>query len=154
LVDAVAAALELGWVKPNGRLANGSDFTLAGSVKLSQTDIRELQLAKGAIAAGLELLLRQWGAMKADLSRVYLAGAFGNYINHASARRIGLLDFPPELVQPAGNTALLGAKMALFSLHERDPDYSNLRRSICHVSLHEDPEFQETYVEQMTFPGS
>jgi uncharacterized 2Fe-2S/4Fe-4S cluster protein (DUF4445 family) len=154
LVDAVAAGLELGWVKPNGRLASGSDFTLAGSVKLSQTDIRELQLAKGAIAAGLELLLRQWGATKADLSRVYLAGAFGNYINHASARRIGLLDFPPERVQPAGNTALLGAKMALFSLHEQDPDYSDLRRSISHVSLHEAPEFQETYVEQMTFPAS
>lgn len=152
LVDAVAAALELGWMKPSGRLANGSDFTLAGRVKISQTDIRELQLAKGAIAAGLEVLLRQWGAAKEDLSRVYLAGAFGNYINHASARRIGLLDFPPEQVQPAGNTALLGAKLALFSLHERAGEYRELRKKTRHVSLHEDPQFQETYVEQMTFP--
>lgn len=154
LVDAVASALDLAWVKPNGRVANGSDFTLAGPVRLSQTDIRELQLAKGAIAAGLALLLQQWGATKPDLSRVYLAGAFGNYINHASARRIGLLDFPQETVQPAGNTALLGAKLALFGLQEHDADYSDLRRKISHVSLHEHPEFQETYVEQMTFPES
>ncbi|MCW5553932.1 MAG: DUF4445 domain-containing protein [Verrucomicrobiae bacterium] len=152
LVDTVAGALELGWVKPNGRLANGSDFTLAGPVKVSQTDIRELQLAKGAIAAGLEVLLRQWGATKADLTRVYLAGAFGNYINLTSARRIGLLDFPADNIQPAGNTALLGAKLALFGLREHDADYPDLRRKISHVSLHEDPHFQKTYVEQMTFP--
>jgi len=152
LVDAVASALELGWVKPNGRLANGSDLTLAGPVKLSQTDIRELQLAKGAIAAGFELLLRQWGATKADLSRVYLAGAFGNYINHASARRIGLLDFPPEQVQPAGNTALLGAKLALFSQHEEESEFKDLRGHIRHVSLHEDPQFHETFVAEMIFP--
>lgn len=154
LVDAVAAALELGWVKPNGRLANGSDFNLAGPVKLSQTDIRELQLAKGAIAAGLEVLLKQWGATKADLSRVYLAGAFGNYINHTSARRIGLLDFSPEKVQPAGNTALLGAKLALFNSQADDAQFRELRRKTRHVSLHEDPEFQQTYVEQMAFPAT
>ena len=154
LVDAVASALELGWVKPNGRLNDGNDFTLAGAVKISQTDIRELQLAKGAIAAGLGLLLRQWGATKADLTRVYLAGAFGNYINHASARRIGLLDLPPEKVQPAGNTALLGAKLALFSLQTGEAQYREFREKIRHVSLHEDPQFHETYVEQMAFPKS
>lgn len=152
LVDAVTAALELGWVKPNGRLTTGNDFTLAGPVRISQTDVRELQLAKGAIAAGLELLLRQWGARKADVARVYLAGAFGNYINHASARRIGLLDFPADVVQPAGNTALLGAKLALFNLQQDEAEYRELRKTIRHVSLHEDPEFQQTYVEQMTFP--
>jgi uncharacterized 2Fe-2S/4Fe-4S cluster protein (DUF4445 family) len=154
LVDAVASALELGWVKPNGRLANGQELMLAAPVRISQTDIRELQLAKGAIAAGLELLLRQWGATKEDLSRLYLAGAFGNYINHASARRIGLLDFPPAKVQPVGNTALLGAKLALFSLPERDAEYRELRAKLHHVSLHEDPHFHETYVEEMTFPDS
>jgi uncharacterized 2Fe-2S/4Fe-4S cluster protein (DUF4445 family) len=152
LVDAVASALELGWVKPNGRLANGQELLLAAPVKISQTDIRELQLAKGAIAAGLELLLRQWGATKADLSGVYLAGAFGNYINLASARRIGLLDFAPEEIRPAGNTALLGAKLALFGLHAQEADYPELLRKITHVSLHEDPHFHETYVGEMTFP--
>jgi uncharacterized 2Fe-2S/4Fe-4S cluster protein (DUF4445 family) len=148
LVDAVASALDLGWVKPSGRLNSGNDFTLAGPVKISQTDIRELQLAKGAIAAGLELLLRQWGATKDDLSHVYLAGAFGNYINHASARRIGLLDFPPEKVQPVGNTALLGAKLALFSLLS-GCEYRELRAKLRRL-VARDQHFHETYVE-MTF---
>jgi uncharacterized 2Fe-2S/4Fe-4S cluster protein (DUF4445 family) len=153
LVDAVASALELGWMKTNGRLTIGEELSIAPPVKISQTDIRELQLAKGAIAAGLELLLRQWGATKADLACVHLAGAFGNYINHASARRIGLLDFPPEQIRPAGNTALLGAKLALFELHAQEADYPELLARISHVSLHEDPCFHETYVEQMSFPG-
>ena len=53
---------------------------MSASVRISPTDIRELQPAEGAIVAGVDLLLRQWGATKADLSSVYLAGAFGNYI--------------------------------------------------------------------------
>ena len=62
LVDAVAAGLELGWISPKGRLANGDSLALAGPVSLNQWDVRELQLAKGAIAAGLRILLEQWGA--------------------------------------------------------------------------------------------
>ena len=60
------------------------------------------------------------------LAQVFLAGAFGNYINHTSARRIGLLDFPAEKVRPAGNTALLGAKLALFSLPEHHGAYPQI----------------------------
>ena len=152
LVDAVAAGLDLGLVKPNGRFAQGDSLALAPPVELNQWDIRELQLAKGAIAAGLRILLEQWGATKADVTQVFLAGAFGNYINQASARRIGLLDFPSEKIQPAGNTALLGAKLALFSLQEHNGAYPEVLQKVKHVSLHEDPCFQETYVEEMTFP--
>ena len=153
LVDAVAAGLELGWISPTGRLTRGDSLALAGPVSLNQRDIRELQLAKGAIAAGLRILLEQWGATKADLSQVFLAGAFGNYINHASARRIGLLDFTADRVRPAGNTALLGAKLALFSLPEHDPVYAEMRAKVRHVSLNEDTRFQETFVEEMAFPA-
>ena len=152
LVDAVAAGLDLGRVKPNGRFAQGDSLVLAPPVWLNQWDIRELQLAKGAIAAGLRILLEQWGATKGDVSQVFLAGAFGNYINQASARRIGLLDFPSEKIQPAGNTALLGAKLALFSIQDHNGTYPEVLRKVKHVSLHEDPRFQETYVEEMTFP--
>ena len=94
LVDAVASSLELGWIKPSGRLAQGNSLVLSPPVTLSQADIRELQLAKGAIAAGVRMLVKTWGATPVDVERVYLAGAFGNYINRASARRIGLIDFP------------------------------------------------------------
>jgi uncharacterized 2Fe-2S/4Fe-4S cluster protein (DUF4445 family) len=152
LVDAVAAGLDLAWIRPNGRLVCGDSMPLLAPVELSPWDVRELQLAKGAIAAGLRILLEQLGATKADLQRVFLAGAFGNYINQASARRIGLIDFDGERVSPAGNTALLGAKIALFELPEQGGRYLELRRKMRHVSLKEDPRFQEAYVEEMGFP--
>jgi uncharacterized 2Fe-2S/4Fe-4S cluster protein (DUF4445 family) len=83
---------------------------------------------------------------------LYLAGAFGNYINRASAQRIGLLDFPPEKVEAAGNTALLGAKLALFSLDGEDATYVQVRNKIEHVALNADPHFEEIFVEQLAFP--
>ncbi|MBI5386263.1 MAG: DUF4445 domain-containing protein [Verrucomicrobia bacterium] len=154
LVDAVAAGLDLGWIRPNGRLANGDSLLLTDPVRLTQTDVRELQLAKGAIAAGVRVLVRTWGAQLEDIQRVSLAGAFGNYINRQSARRIGLIGFPLERVEPAGNTALLGAKLALFCLHESDGSYVEVLAKTRHITLHEDPEFQDTYVEEMLFPAT
>lgn len=153
LVDAVAASLELNWIKPNGRLANGESLPLADRVSLTQWDIRELQLAKGAIAAGVELLLQLWPATRADVKVLHLAGAFGNYISQNSARRIGLLNFSPGQISAAGNTALLGAKLALFSANEHGKAFPELLRKVKHVSLHEDPRFQETYAEHMGFPA-
>jgi uncharacterized 2Fe-2S/4Fe-4S cluster protein (DUF4445 family) len=154
LVDAVAAGLELKLVLPSGRLASGDALKLAAPVVLTQRDIRELQLAKGAIAAGLRLLVQQWGAGLDDLSRLHLAGAFGNYIRYPSARRIGLLDLPQEKVQAAGNTALLGAKLALFDLARHHGAYPEIVSKIRHLPLHEDAGFQDTFVEQMSFPGA
>jgi uncharacterized 2Fe-2S/4Fe-4S cluster protein (DUF4445 family) len=153
LVDAVAAALDLGWLHATGRLVGRTAISLCPPVTLTQRDVRELQLAKGAIAAGLRLLLQQSGASRGDLARIYLAGAFGNYINYASARRIGLLDFPLETIRPAGNTALLGAKLALFSPPAHNGAYSELAAKIRHVSLHEDARFQDAYVQEMAFPA-
>jgi uncharacterized 2Fe-2S/4Fe-4S cluster protein (DUF4445 family) len=152
LVDATAAALALRLINANGRLAQTDSLVLSPPVSLNQWDIRELQLAKGAIAAGVKLLLKQWGADQANLKAVFLAGAFGNYINYASARRIGLFDFDPEIVKPAGNTALLGAKMALFELDQHGGAYSEVLRKTQHVSLKEDPAFHEVFVEEMGFP--
>jgi uncharacterized 2Fe-2S/4Fe-4S cluster protein (DUF4445 family) len=152
LVDAVAAGLELGRIAPSGRLGGADTFPLLGPIALTQRDIRELQLAKAAIAAGLQILLQRWGAKPYDLSRIYLAGAFGNYINRTSARRIGLFPLPPAQVHPAGNTALLGAKIALFDLHQADAHYSSLLRCIQHVSLNEDSRFQDLFVQELPFP--
>lgn len=152
LVDAVAAGLELQLIRPTGRFSDGShSLPLAGEVALSQTDIRQLQLAKGAIAAGVRILLQRKAVAMHDVRRVYLAGAFGNYVDRHSARRIGLLGFDPDVVQPVGNTALLGAKMALFA--PDDEDYSSIRQLCEHVSLNEDPAFQDIYVEEMSFPA-
>ena len=152
LVDAVACGLEIGAIKPNGRFADKAElWTLTPPVTLSQTDVRQLQLAKGAIAAGMRILLEQLGEKPENLTKLYLAGAFGNYINRASAQRIGLLDFPVELVQPAGNTALLGAKMALFAPDEHDL-YARIRSRMRHVGLNEDQRFMDVFVDEMSFP--
>ena len=152
LVAAAAAALDLGLIRPDGRLADGGvDLPLAPPVKLTQKDIRELQLAKGAIAAGLTLLLRQWGAEPSDLEALHLAGAFGNYINLPSAHRIGLFDCPPDKVRAGGNTALLGTKMALFG-DDEETDYRALRQRVTHVPLAADPQFQAVFVKAVGFP--
>jgi uncharacterized 2Fe-2S/4Fe-4S cluster protein (DUF4445 family) len=150
LVDAAAAGLDLGIIQPGGRLTAGAEWTVCAPVSLVQNDIRELQLAKGAIAAAVRLLLQNRGAARSDIEKVYLAGAFGNYVSRASARRIGLIDFGEPRVCPAGNTALLGAKVALFA---PDQEFGPLLRRIRHVPLAADPEFQDIFVECMSFPG-
>jgi uncharacterized 2Fe-2S/4Fe-4S cluster protein (DUF4445 family) len=148
LVDAVAAGLELGLIRPNGRL-DDAPWVLLPPVGLTQRDIRELQLAKGAVAAGIRILLRHLGLEPGQVTRVYLAGAFGNAVSSASARRIGLIDFSETIVQPAGNTALLGAKMALFS---GEAGFEEIRSRMRHISLASDPDFQDIYAEEMLFP--
>ena len=148
LVDAVAAGLESGAILPSGRLANGArEFPVMESVIVSQADIRELQLAKGAIAAGVRILLGHWGASMQDVRAVYLAGAFGNYVRVESAARIGLLEMARERVVSAGNTALRGAKLMLLS-------ENGLMPKIEHVSLAADAGFQDTFVDCMGFPDA
>lgn len=142
LVDAVAAALELSLVMPNGRMANGSKtLPLMGNVSLAQSDIRELQLAKGAMAAGLRML----GGQVRHLS---LAGAFGNYIRQASAKAIGLLPDDVE-VEPVGNSALRGARMLLLAPHRREARLGGILAMCSHVELAADAEFQDIYAESM-----
>ena len=154
LVDAVSAGLELGIIQPNGRLPNGAgEFELQPPVSLTQADVRELQLAKGAIAAGLQILLEKIGAQLKDLHAFHLAGAFGNYVNRRSARHIGLLQVDLDRIRPAGNTALRGAKMALLSKTVFHQTLQELRYRIRHVSLGADPRFQELFVENMNFPA-
>ncbi len=153
LVDAVAAGLELGWIEPSGRFANGRKILqLDGPVHLTQGDIRQLQLAKGAIAAGLKILMNRLGVAPASGLQVNLAGAFGNYVNRDSARRTGLLEFPDESVEPVGNTALLGAKLALFASESETREISQLSARIENVSLAADSTFHRVFIDEMRFP--
>jgi uncharacterized 2Fe-2S/4Fe-4S cluster protein (DUF4445 family) len=146
LVDAVAAGLRSGAILANGRVADGSKvFPVAAPVVLYQSDIRELQLAKGAIAAGFRLLLKRLGATMGDLHAIHLAGAFGNYVQIESAIRIGLLEAPHALIHAAGNTALRGAKMLLVGGEPELPP-------IEHVSLAADAGFEGEFAACMAFP--
>ncbi len=152
LVDAAAAALELGWIAASGRLSAGrSSLPLAGPVALSQADIRELQLAKGAVAAGLALLL---DGRKVASARIHLAGAFGNYIRGQSARGIGLLPSWADHPSAAGNTALRGARMLLLAGSRRQPILDGILAAAEHVELASDTRFQDCFAEHMRFPGS
>jgi uncharacterized 2Fe-2S/4Fe-4S cluster protein (DUF4445 family) len=148
IVDAVAAGLQLGYILANGRINGGaSELALEQPVALTQADIRELQLAKAAIAAGLHILIRQWGADIQSLNTIYLAGAFGNYLNIESARSIGLIGAESSLIQGVGNTSLRGARMALLRPTGRASWITNARARIEHVSLAEDPLFHQTFVD-------
>ena len=153
LVDAVAVALDLGLLLPDGRIPNNSRaVTILSPVRLYQKDIRELQLAKAAIAAGLAILLKRLGRRVDEIDRLYLAGAFGNYVSRSSAARIGLIKVPVSRVRPAGNTSLRGAKLALFEEDWPDREFSDLRGRIEHVSLVSDTQFQDLFVDSMGFP--
>ena len=147
LVDAVAAGLRSGAILGSGRIADGTKrLPIAGPVVLHQRDVRELQLAKGAIAAGFRLLLRYIDADYGSLKSIHLAGAFGNYVRIESAIRIGLIEAPHAMVHAAGNTALRGAKMLLLSNEE--PALPEIR----HLSLAADRDFESEFVSCMAFP--
>ena len=122
-----------------------------GDVVLTQRDIRELQLAKGAIRTAIDLLLEQAGVDRDELDEFYLAGGFGNYIDKSNAMRLGLIpELPPEKLRFVGNGALVGARLALVS--------QTLRRRAAHVALQAEhlqiadtPDFQLRFGESMLF---
>lgn len=95
LLDLIAAALDAGLLDKSGYLEGGS-CSLSGAVTLAQKDVREVQLAKAAIRAGIELLAQKMGIRVEEIEEVLLAGAFGSYMNPASACRIGMI--PPQLL--------------------------------------------------------
>ncbi|MCK6553823.1 ASKHA domain-containing protein [Candidatus Binatia bacterium] len=151
VVDAVTGALALGWIDGSGRLAGGrGSIPLASDVALSQTDVRELQLAKGAVAAGLQLLL---GDRVLRTDRVFLAGAFGNYVRAESARRIGLLPAWATAPVAAGNAALRGARMLLLAPSRRQQLLDRIAADVRHLELAADPRFEDAFVEAMRLKG-
>jgi uncharacterized 2Fe-2S/4Fe-4S cluster protein (DUF4445 family) len=122
-------------------------------VRVTQRDVRELQLAKGAIRAGIEILMKELGVTPADVQRVYLAGAFGNYVRPESALAIGLIPhFPQAEIIPVGNAAGSGAKMALLSRSSRELA-SMLVHRVEYLELSGRPDFQEEFSEAMLFDG-
>ena len=178
LIDAIAALLQCGALLPSGRLLTKEEaadlppciaaritevdsapaFRLAEGadgvpILLTQQDIREVQLAKGAILAGIRTLLHELGISEDELDSVLLAGAFGNYIRRESALAIGLLPtVPVEKIIPIGNAAGAGASMALLSLPQRQRA-DRLSRMVRHVELSIHPVFQDLYIDAMQFGG-
>ena len=115
-----------------------------------EQDIRELQMAKAAIRAGIEILFLHAGLHYKDIANVFLAGAFGYYLNSQKAAAIGLL--PEALASKtiaSGNTSLQGA---LSYLQTKDTEQlQKLKDAAIPVSLAEDHRFQELYLDYMAF---
>ena len=181
LLDAIAELLNVGLIDNTGRLLTGNDipetvppalckriitidnnpaFVLAHAEKtkhgkpvlLTQRDIRETQLGKAAIHAGIIMLINQMKINAKDIDRLYLAGAFGNYIRPESALRIGMLpDIPLQKIHPIGNAAGAGAREVLLSQAARQ-HAEDLARNIQYVELAGRPEFQNIYSDCMFFP--
>ncbi|MFC1538001.1 ASKHA domain-containing protein [Candidatus Latescibacterota bacterium] len=121
-------------------------------IVLTQKDIRQIQLAKGAIRSGINLILKKSGLNADELEEILLAGAFGNYIKKSSAQRIGLLpDIPQERIRFIGNAASTGAKMALLSQSVRE-DADHIGREANHIELAVLPEFMNEFTNNMIFP--
>jgi len=183
LIDVAAELLRHGLLSPEGRLRTPDQlpddvlpdlvqrlilhegqlaFRLAPEMEtghgkpivLTQRDLRELQLASGAIRAGTTILLRRAGLKPSDLQGVLIGGGFGNFIRRSNAQRIGLL--PPKVDRPRiryqGNTSLAGARLVALSQQARTLAEELACRTE-HVDLSCDADFQTAFAEAMIFPG-
>ncbi len=134
-------------------LARPGEAGAAQEIILTQDDIRQVQLCKGAIASGVVMLQRVAGIPDGQISELMLAGGFGNYLSIKSALRIGIIPpaLPERKIRYVGNAAALGAQLALVSEAERQRA-EQIARRIEHVSLAAHPDFQDIFVECMNFP--
>lgn len=157
LIDAVAVLLELGILNARGRILSKKEqegqrvVYLTDPVFLTQDDIRQVQLAKGSIRAGIELMANEMGITVADISCCLLAGAFGTYLKPESACRIGLL--PPELagkIRSVGNGALKGAQQ-MAAAPELLLTADQIVKESQYLELASLPEFPKTFAKAMRF---
>ncbi len=157
-----------GWIPPverlQGKLApkllerigsgphNQRRFTIADQIVMTQGDVRELQLACGAISSGIKILLQKLGRTPEQIGRVLLAGAFGNFMNPASALAVGMIrDVDLDIIEPVGNAAGAGARLALVDnrLFERA---CRIARKMEFVELGAEPDWNDQFADSMFLP--
>lgn len=151
LVDAVKCLLDTEILDETGYLED-DPAQISGKVVLTQEDIRMVQLAKSAIHAGINTMMKTKGITSDEVSKLLLAGGFGSYLNTENAGRIGLL--PMELVTKTeilGNAALSGAAMILLNKDAREKALEYAKKAEI-ITLSSNPIFTEEYMEQMFFP--
>lgn len=172
IIDAVALMLETGLVDKSGRVRRAGDLDpgtsrgigryvveedgapalrLSPGIAVTQKDVRSLQLAKAAVSAGIQTLLEHMGLGVSDVARLDVAGGFGEYLDLASAARVGL--FPAELADRArsvGNTSIEGASAVMFSEAAHDALVRTME-SCDYVELSTEPGFDARYIGAMAF---
>ncbi len=167
ILDAVAELLRAGWMNERGRLMQGprvrqgtdglevvlvrSEEQGSRDIVLSQKDLRELQLAKGAIRAGIDILLEDMAVAPAEVDEVILAGAFGTYLDPVNAVRVGVLPHVPvSRIRQVGNAAGVGAKQILISRAART-EAARLAKRTGYLELTLHPEFQDRFARAMLY---
>lgn len=179
IIDAVGEMIRVGIVDKSGRLLSreklvkkglgenilrhvkegekANDFVLYFSedgksdVVITQKDVREVQLAKAAISAGITIMMKEIGVKKDQLAKISIAGAFGNYIRNTSAIHIGLLPkIEEEKIHSLGNSAGIGASMILLSCDSKG-EAEKVAREIEHIELAARSDFQDQYMMAMMF---
>jgi len=180
LIDLLAEMLNQGFVDKTGRLINqetchskiskeirsrmfkdekGGKFLLVkgketengNPIFLTQKDIREVQLAKAAIFAGIKILLKEANILLNDIDEILLAGAFGNFINKKSASRLGLIPhISLHKIKSVGNAAGRGAEMTLLS-EEIKKIGQKITKEVVYIELSSRPDFQKEFIDAMFF---
>lgn len=150
IVDAVACLLEMGTLDETGYL-DDDEAEISAPVMLTQEDIRKIQLAKGAIHAGIRSLLHISDSDILKIDSLIIAGGFGSYLDTANAVKIGLL--PRELsnkIRVIGNAALTGASILLLNRELRE-SAASIARSVSVANLSGEAIFADEYMERMMF---
>jgi uncharacterized 2Fe-2S/4Fe-4S cluster protein (DUF4445 family) len=167
VVDLLAGLVHAGVIDKTGRMTaehprmrkgeEGPEYLLTmgphGDIVFTQHDVRSLQLAKGAIHSGWELLMQSLAVTLEELDVVYIAGAFGNYLDLAAAQYLGL--FPPlatDKVAFVGNAAGVGAQMALIDVRARNK-MARVRDRIEFLDLATDARFLDVFASRLGFAG-
>jgi len=162
ILDAIAQLYLAGVISRDGKMNdhprirfhnNQKEFVLVNekengspAITITQKDVREIQLAKGAIRSGIDVLLQERGHFEQEIKKVIIAGAFGSYINVASAVSIGMLPpLPLNRFQQVGNAAGIGAKLALLSIEERFKAEAIAHRA-SYIELAASPDFEKIFL--------
>jgi uncharacterized 2Fe-2S/4Fe-4S cluster protein (DUF4445 family) len=170
ILDAIAEMFRIGILDDRGHFSktaagilreNGKSpsFILAGwengsrnqVVDVTQEDVIELQLAKGAIRAGIDVLIENGGIGPQDLDEVIIAGAFGTYLDPLNAIRIGLLpDIPLERIKQVGNAAGVGARLVLINRGYWEKGAA-IAKKVEYIELTSQPSFRKRFAKAIRF---
>lgn len=147
LIDVMALLLDQEKIGLFGEINSGQEqIKIAENVAITQQDIREFQLAKAALATGVQLMLNQMKLTFSEIDKVYIAGGFGNFLNLRNVIRTGLIECDEEKIVKIGNTALIGAKMFLF---DDESKTQQILQKTMHLNLEGNAAFQDIYIEKM-----
>ena len=128
------------------------DSGLNEDIVVSQLDVRELQKGKAAMFSGAHIVMNKFGVSPDEIKNVYMAGAFGTYINRESALNIGMLpDFNLLDIEQVGNAAGTGARMTLLSRSARE-EAKAIGENVEYVELATCPDYNQAYLDALMFP--